>query len=74
MPCDVGAARAPQVKKCLNPYNCFGMRKIPLDQLPNILGKRHAEITGAPAGTPLKLIIKGDLGTSHHDGYIIAQN
>jgi len=73
MPRDVGAARAPQVKKRLNPHNCFGMRKIPLDQSPNILGKGDAEIAGAPACTPLKLIIKGDLGTSHHDGYIIAQ-
>jgi hypothetical protein len=48
------------------------MRKIPLDQSPNILGKRHSEIAGASAGTLLKLIFKGDLGTSHHDGYIIA--
>jgi hypothetical protein len=49
------------------------MRKIPLDQSADILGKRNAKIAGAPACTPLKLIFKGDLGTSHHDGYIIAQ-
>ena len=72
MPRDVGAARVPQVKKCLNPHNCFGMRKIPLYQSPNILGKGDAEIAGAPTGTLLKLIFKGDLSTSHHDGYIIA--
>ncbi len=71
MPRDVGAARAPQIKKCLNPHNYFGMRKVPLDQAANIFSKGDAEIAGAPAGTPLELIFKGDLGTSHHDGYII---
>jgi hypothetical protein len=69
----VGLARTSQVEHQFDVHVGLRLGKVAGHQSPDIFRQRYTQFTGSLASSPMSVTFQRNLGTSHHDGTIIAQ-